>query len=235
MVEFTKTQLQRLGNLEDKEFSIRKVAGENGHQMDEVVTKQRWFGGRLARHHKIQWGEDRTAKRGEYVQAKLDVLDSLRRIYGTEIGERAFKAHIGRTIDGVHQTSADHPITGRHIQKMLKTAERDLRQQIVLQKFNRDFRDSDGKVMSEHATAAWMVSKSVGLEGPDGQRIPFSPNVTGWNATIDASRSTTITTSCAATGRQTRSRIDLKMRPRESRLPQACSALLHTTARLPSS
>ena len=111
MVEFTKTQLHGLGLLEGKEFSIRKVVDNNGNEQDQVITKERWFGGRLARHHKIKSGEDRTDKQMEYGQAKTDILRSLKKIYGDEIGEKAFKAHIGRTVNGVFETSSDHPIT----------------------------------------------------------------------------------------------------------------------------
>jgi hypothetical protein len=174
MVEFTKTQLHGLGLLEGKEFSIRKVVDNNGNEQDQVITKERWFGGRLARHHKIKSGEDRTDKQMEYGQAKTDILRSLKKIYGDEIGEKAFKAHIGRTVNGVFETSSDHPITSRHIRQMLKTAEKELREQIVVQEFNRDFRGRDGKVMSERATAAWMMSKSVGLKSTNGQPMPFS-------------------------------------------------------------
>jgi len=174
MVEFTKAQLNRLANMSGQEFAIRKVVNGNGEETDQVLRKGRWFGGRIARHHKIEKGEeDRTVKQQEYGRAKVAVLDSLKKIYGDEIAEKAFRSHIGKTVDGEFDTSFDHPITSRHIRQMLKTAEKELREQIILQEFNKDFRDFDGKVMSERATAAWMKSKSVGWTGPNGQPAPF--------------------------------------------------------------
>jgi hypothetical protein len=87
-------------------------------------NKEGSWGGRLARNIKIATGEARGAKQASYRQAKEHVLESLINLYGKEIGHKAFRAGVGRArADGGWETSANHPLTGRHVKRMLDAAE----------------------------------------------------------------------------------------------------------------
>jgi hypothetical protein len=95
------------------------------------------------------------------------VRNALKRTYGDEIGERAFRAGIGEMRNGQHMTSGGDPITGRHIQKMIKAAEKEIAQLEGVQDFgDRGFRDQSGRAMTEQATAFWMNRMAQGQDSP---------------------------------------------------------------------
>ncbi|MEJ0017160.1 MAG: hypothetical protein WDN25_11465 [Acetobacteraceae bacterium] len=87
------------------------------------------LGGRMMRNLKIAFGEDREDKQAANRDMKLAVRQSLVEIYGEDIGERAFRAGVGHlTSDGKWDISVDHPLTGRHVAKMLQAADEELAQ-----------------------------------------------------------------------------------------------------------
>lgn len=94
----------------------------------QIETREGSWHGRLSRWIKTEFGEDRTDKRTEYRGAQQSVYNSLREIYGEEIGERAFRAGgFGHeNPDGDWVTNSNVPLTSRHIQKMLDFAETEL-------------------------------------------------------------------------------------------------------------
>jgi hypothetical protein len=115
-------QLQGWARTPDAE--LRGVRGADG---PVVETREGSWGGRVMRNLKIATGEDRAEKREAYAAAKQSVLQALREQYGPEIADKAFRAGVGRSLgDDRWQTSVDHPLTGRHIARMLRTAEREL-------------------------------------------------------------------------------------------------------------
>ncbi|MFO1058437.1 MAG: hypothetical protein U1E53_15900 [Dongiaceae bacterium] len=82
------------------------------------------WSGRVMRNLKIAAGADREAQQTGYRLAKVAVLQALIDAYGEEIGTKAFRAGVGRPLGETGwQTSADHPVTGRHIERMLREAE----------------------------------------------------------------------------------------------------------------
>lgn len=106
-------------------LELRQVTQQHGqNQVQRIDTSLGTLGGRIARHHKINRGEeDRTQKQLEYRGAKQSVQDALIEIYGRDIGLKAFRANIGHMRGEQHVSSSNQPITGRHIQKMIQTAE----------------------------------------------------------------------------------------------------------------
>jgi hypothetical protein len=103
---------------------LRVVTGEDGKQ--HATVQEGSFGGRLVRNLKVLGaGEnDRLVQRQEYGLAKVAVFDELAKIYGKDIAEQAFQAGVGRVDQhGYHGTSANYPLNGRHIAKMLQTAD----------------------------------------------------------------------------------------------------------------
>jgi hypothetical protein len=63
----------------------------------------------------------------QYEDAANAVYNSLVKTYGHDIAFKAFKAGIGHQTNGQWDHSWNHPITGRHIQKMLSTAQKELK------------------------------------------------------------------------------------------------------------
>jgi hypothetical protein len=63
-----------------RQDNVELYRGDNQQHVD---TKTGWFGGRMARNHKIKSGEeDRTLKQQAYKNAQDDVFSALERIYG---------------------------------------------------------------------------------------------------------------------------------------------------------
>ncbi|MFO1058438.1 MAG: hypothetical protein U1E53_15905 [Dongiaceae bacterium] len=116
--------MQNLRAWAGRDLELRAVA-EDGQAT--VRAGERNFGGRLARNLKIGLlNEDRGAKQAQYRDAKDAVLAALKREYGEAIGLKAFRAAVGRArADGGWETSADHPLTGRQIERMLSVADRE--------------------------------------------------------------------------------------------------------------
>ena len=132
---------------------LKQLAGTNIElrlKDGEIEESEGSLGGRMMRNLKIKLSDDdRTVERDEYVGAKDHVLMAMIEHYGEDIGTRAFRAGVGHlTSDGRYETSLDHPISGRHIEKMLEVAEKEF----------------GPRVMSE-----WM-DKYLGREGQSGAR-----------------------------------------------------------------
>ena len=122
----------------------------------------------MARNHKIKSGEeDRTLKQQAYKNAQDDVFSALERIYGKEIATKAWRANIGKTRvveqgdERVvqHGVSRDRPITGRHIRKMIDTAEKLLKQDVQnVQRYDRhELRNRAGLAETGKGVAAFML------------------------------------------------------------------------------
>jgi hypothetical protein len=116
--------LERMAAKPDVELRYDKA------QPDKVLSRSGSWGGRLMRNLKIAFGADRTDRHEGYMDAKGIVRDSLIAHFGAEIGNKAFRAGIGRQgAGGTWTTSADHPIAGRHIATMLKVAKEEMYKQ----------------------------------------------------------------------------------------------------------
>jgi hypothetical protein len=173
MPELTTGDLARLARNADLELRV-----VNNHGEPQLEQREGWWGGRLMRNLKIYLSDDdRSGKRHEYMAAKREVLDALRRAYGDEIGERAFHAGIGRRRerDDRWETSRDTPITGRHIAKMLETAEREVRrtEPHVVQDFGNGLFVGGDTKLNSNAVRDWF---RLGVTGED------SPDLEGWRA-----------------------------------------------------
>lgn len=110
---------------------LQDIAGrpDTGLRMgaDKSGTEEREgsWGGRVMRNLKAATGAVREAQRTGYRLAKVAVLQALIDAYGKEIGIKAFRAGVGRPLgEKGWQTSADHPVTGRHVERMLREAGR---------------------------------------------------------------------------------------------------------------
>jgi hypothetical protein len=117
--------LARLGDVE-----LRAPDRDGGRRIEQG---QGWCGGRLMRNLRVGLGdEDRTGKRDSYMAVKQAVLKALEDEYGAEVAKRAFVAGAGRIGErGEVESSADHPLTGRHIRKMLEHAETERRSPLI--------------------------------------------------------------------------------------------------------
>jgi hypothetical protein len=116
--------MQALRDWAGRDVELRAVTED---EQATIQAGERTFGGRVARNLKIGLlNEDRTAKREQYREAKDAVLAALKREYGEAIGLKAFRAGVGRARDGGGwETSVDHPLTGRQIERMLSVADRE--------------------------------------------------------------------------------------------------------------
>jgi hypothetical protein len=164
MPEITSSDLARFARQSNVELRV----APNQQNEQQIETRHGTLFGRLGRTLKIIFrSEDRTQKIQEYMTAKAEVRNALKRTYGDEIGERAFRAGIGEMRNGQHMTSGGDPITGRHIQKMIKAAEKEIAQLEGVQDFgDRGFRDQSGRAMTEQATAFWMNRMAQGQDSP---------------------------------------------------------------------
>ena len=116
---------------------LEKVAAQSGTELsydktqpDTLQLRAGSWGGRLMRNLKLAFGKGQTDQRAGHMAAKTTVLDSLVAHFGPEIGNQAFRAGVGRPgANGGWETSADHPIAGRHIAKMLKVAKEEMYKQ----------------------------------------------------------------------------------------------------------
>jgi len=107
----------------DPNLEIRK--NNTNNTVDEKTGS---LGGRLVRELSITFGSGPTkTERTSIMEAKQQTLNELKAMFGDDIGLKAFRAHIGQS-DGKDEwiTSSAHPITGRHIIAMVKTAQKEL-------------------------------------------------------------------------------------------------------------
>lgn len=164
MPEITTSDLARFARQSNVELRV----APNQQNEQQIQTRQGTLFGRLGRTLKIiMRKEDRTTKIQEYTTAKTEVLKALKRTYGDVIGEQAFRAGIGEMRNGQHVTSGGDPITGRHIQKMIKVAEQEIAQREGVRDFGRNgFRDQTGRAMTGQATAFWMNKMALGQGSP---------------------------------------------------------------------
>ena len=135
-VSISAKDLAQIARTPDRELRVEQQDGQN-----VIASNEGSFGGRLARSLKIatDWGgraTDRT-KQTQYDDAANAVFKSLANTYGKDIALTAFKAGIGHETNGKWDHSWNRPITGRHIQKMLSAAEKEL-------KANNEFRVTEG-------------------------------------------------------------------------------------------
>src|SRR6478736_2571461 len=97
-------------------------------------TREGSLGGRLMRNLKIEHRiGDRSEKQVEYQGAHHEVWKALREAYGEEIGEKAFRAGGFGQEDqnGNWLTNSNHPLTGRHIQKMLAFGDKEYAREVA--------------------------------------------------------------------------------------------------------
>ncbi len=171
MPPISPSQLQEYARKPDLE--LRQVT-EGGKQ--KIDTNKGSFFGRMVRNIKVG-NEDapikRATKRDEYLGAKTEVYNTLKSIYGTKIAEQAWRANIGRMEGQTHKTSSDHPITGRHIQNMFKTANGLVTKSAQPKWINKDgLRNNSGSAITDKATAAWMLRTN-----PNYERMALRPRM----------------------------------------------------------
>jgi hypothetical protein len=119
---FSLDSLRRLAGTPDTEL----ISTQEGRHGREPAYKEGSWGGRLMRNLSIPF-TDRSDQQQRYMAAKHDVLRSLQQIYGKEIGRKAFRAGVGQPSEtGGWETSANHPLAGRHIARMLEVADRSI-------------------------------------------------------------------------------------------------------------
>ena len=119
MTNISSSQLRDLARQGDVELRV----GVGDNQQKQLQTSEGSWGGRLIRNLTVLFG---TPKTGGYTEAKTEVLNTLKSMYGEEIGTKVFRANIGVMEDGVHLSSRAHPITGRHIRQMIEQGDREL-------------------------------------------------------------------------------------------------------------
>ncbi len=122
MSGISEKNLRLMATVNDAEYRVIDRP-QGGKRMDADFGT---FLGRMVRNLKINFGEDRIKKQEAYIAAKETVRTSLHQIYGEEIGEKAFRSGVGHYENGRWGTSANHPLTGRNIAKMLKAADEEL-------------------------------------------------------------------------------------------------------------
>jgi len=155
-VEITTAQLAQLAKRPDIEL---RVEGQ-GDQAQLRDDREGWWVGRLARNLKIKFGEEggRAPKQLQYQEATNAVRAALVRDYGEEIGEKAFRAGKGHQVGEDWDYSKNHPITGRHIAKMIKAAETELKRDDPYRvvEFDRGgFRDTAGQRITAAPVRLW--------------------------------------------------------------------------------
>lgn len=101
-----------------------RATGGDGNRGIEL--REGSWGGRAVRNLKIRLGEDRSTKQAGNREVKQAVWKALSAAYGPEIAKRAFVAGAGH-LDQFRdvKSSSNHPLSGRHIEKMLEAAERE--------------------------------------------------------------------------------------------------------------
>jgi hypothetical protein len=127
MPSISREQLQNYAR--DANVELRLTGAGDDPDTSRIETREGTWHGRLARWVKTsELGEaDRSGKRAGYGGAHQAVYQSLKEIYGEQIADTAFRSGgFGHERDGEWVTNTDHPLTGRHIAKMLETADREV-------------------------------------------------------------------------------------------------------------
>ncbi|MFO1058406.1 MAG: hypothetical protein U1E53_15745 [Dongiaceae bacterium] len=107
-----------------------RVSGE-GDDLQAEMREGSWRG-RAVRNLKIAVGVDRSEKMAGNEAAKNAVFQALSRAYGPEIAKSAFVAGAGHLNEqGNVESSMNHPLTGRQIEKMLQAAEREAAKELT--------------------------------------------------------------------------------------------------------
>lgn len=120
---------QQLFDLAQNTNTEMRLVQGGGDVAPEIETREGTWHGRLMRQIKAKEPSiDRSDKQIEYGGFHQSVRESLKEIYGEAIAEKAFRAGGLGSEDqrGNWRTDADFPLTGRHIAKMLETAEREV-------------------------------------------------------------------------------------------------------------
>ncbi|MEJ0020027.1 MAG: hypothetical protein WDN25_26465 [Acetobacteraceae bacterium] len=144
MPSISKDQLFTYAQNADTELRLVKP---NEDSAGTIETREGTFLGRMMRSFKAKEPNlDRTDKQVEYHGAQHAVWQSLREIYGEEIGEKAFRAGGFGFADqrGTWTTDANFPLTGRHIEKMMRTAEMEVMRNAHLAQWVADARGIEG-------------------------------------------------------------------------------------------
>jgi hypothetical protein len=114
------------------DVELRLVQTENPDDKPKIETREGTWHGRMIRNLKIDWEGDRSQKQVEYRGAHHEVLQALREAYGEEIGEKAFRAggFGGQDQHGNWVVDSNHPINGRHIEKMLAFGDKEYAREV---------------------------------------------------------------------------------------------------------
>jgi hypothetical protein len=141
----------------------------------KATTVDGSFGKRLVRNLSILTRDLTTEaekeKGKEYGATKEAVHATLKEIYGDELGTKVYRANIGHMQGDQHIVSHLHPITGRHIRKMMEQGDRELLARYADPKTGgvKLDRDMTSGMRAPGATLAWMKSLSPG-DGPSDKR-----------------------------------------------------------------
>ncbi len=169
-VSISARDLAQLAKTPDRELRIEPQDGVNVLQKNEG-----WFGGRLARSLKIATNSDgratNQAKQDQYEDAANAVFNSLVKTYGHDIACKAFKAGIGHQTNGQWDHSWNHPITGRHVQKMLSTAQSELKadNSAYRQMAFQPFKGPAGETLTRGSSLMWFQQSATLKESPDAE------------------------------------------------------------------
>ena len=99
------------------------------------------------------------------------VFNSLVKTYGHDIACKAFKAGIGHQTNGQWDHSWNHPITGRHVQKMLSTAQSELKadNSAYRQMAFQPFKGPAGETLTRGSSLMWFQQSATLKESPDAE------------------------------------------------------------------
>jgi hypothetical protein len=157
---------------DDAELRIKEGYGPN----TKVDLVEGSWGKRLVRNLSILardlTTEAEKKKGDDYTATKDAVLASLKKIYDDELATKVFRANVGHMQGDDHVTSRLHPITGRHIRKMMEQADREMLARYADPEMGgvRLGRDTSG-VRAPEATAGWMKKLCPGGEQSDGEVV----------------------------------------------------------------
>jgi hypothetical protein len=149
---------------------LRVTQGEgDGGQLD--TRRGNWLGRAIRSITGFLGWSERTER---FTEAKKSVLEALKKEYGEEIGQKVFRSNIGHMMGETHVSSVYHPITGRHIQKMLEQGDLEILEKYAKPEhggavYGKQWSTPQGGPIPgvpEPATRDWMLRKSVGLDGP---------------------------------------------------------------------
>ena len=169
----SQSRLRELALDQNVELKVNRLQARD----QQLETQQGSWGGRAMRW--LRGGDSQFGDPQLHMDAKTEVLRTLKEMYGDEIGAKVFRVNIGHMEGDRHLSNKQFPITGRHIRQMIEQGDRE-----ILRKYGRPENGGvsfgqtglkiDGEqVPSERSTVDWMLRKSVGMSGPNEYDPPY--------------------------------------------------------------